>query len=224
MTRRYSAHYIVFRLFAPLYDLGVWLFALPFGGEARLRQAVMDEVSSAGRGSRRPIGLEGSRVLEIFAGTATLSLLASERGAIVTAVDINRGMLLVAAEKVRRAGGRVGLARADAARLPFAGDTFDCVMASLGLHEAPQDRIPVILGEVCRVLKKGGQFTIFDFHRAEGKAGWLQKVFFVFAEGETARAWVGTDLQTRMPEAGFVNFRRRFLHNRFFQVLSADKR
>ncbi len=213
---------------APLYDLGVWLAALLLGGEESLRGPVLRELE-AGRGVARERRadiarpLEGRRVLEIFAGTGTLSIGAASLGAKAVAVDVTAGMLRVASEKARMAGVSVEFARADATGLPFLDGAFDGVVVSLGLHETEGAMIPVVIKEAARVLREGGRFVIFDFHKAEGGAGLLQAFFFAFFEGETARAWVRTDIQKALMDAGYAHFRRAFLKRGVFQLISVQK-
>lgn len=211
-----------------MYDLGVWFAALLLGGEESLRGPVLRELEAGRGGARerradkaRP--LEGKKVLEIFAGTGTLSIEAASLGARTFAVDVTAGMLRVAAEKARRAGVGVEFARADATSLPFADGAFDGVIVSLGLHETEGAMIPVVIKEAARVLREGGRFVIFDFYKAEGGTGFLQAFFFAFFEGETARAWVRTDIQKALMDAGFRGFRRSFLKRGVFQLISVQK-
>jgi ubiquinone/menaquinone biosynthesis C-methylase UbiE len=208
------SHSVLYEWFAPLYDLGVWLLALPFGGEDALREKVV------GKASIR----KGDKTLEIFSGTASLSMLAAGLGASATALDINTGMLKVARGKAVKAALRLGLVRADAAVLPFGEESFDRVMVSMGLHETESSNVPLILKECHRVLKQGGRLVVFDFHGADGGAGSWQSVFFTFFEGETAKAWVRSDIQSLLLKAGFRNFNREFLHSRTFQLLTVEKR
>ncbi|MEK7773131.1 MAG: methyltransferase domain-containing protein, partial [Deltaproteobacteria bacterium] len=111
------ARHMVSDLFAPLYDLGVWFVTLFLGGEEGLREKVIAEA----------LPLEGKAVLEIFAGTATLSLMAAKMGARAVALDISRGMLKAAVEKAVKSGASVCPVRADAAALPFGSGSFDRV-------------------------------------------------------------------------------------------------
>ena len=208
-------HPVLYDWFAPLYDLGVWLTALPFGGEASIREKVIEKA----------MPLEGKKTLEIFSGTATLSCLAAGRGASATAVDITGGMLRAARFKAKKSGLALALARADASELPFVGDVFDRVFVSMGLHETEESKVPEVLKESYRVLKRTGKLVIFDFSAAEGRsARAVQSVFFTFLEGETARRWVETDLQTLLSRAGFKDFKREFFHSRAFQLLSVVKK
>lgn len=213
MKKPCHPHFYLYEWLAPLYDLGIRLAALPFGGEGRLRARVLDEAAVKG----------GQKVLELFSGTATLSLMAAGRGADATALDVTVGMLKAAREKARSQDQRIGLVRGDAAELPFAQGSFDRVMASMGLHEARPGALRGILSEAGRVLKPGGRLAIFDFHRAEGLPGVLQSMIFTFFEGETARSWVRTDIQSLLSSLGFRDFRRVFLAKRSLQLITAKK-
>lgn len=205
---------MVYDVLAPLYDLGVWSLALFLGGEEGLRDRAIAEA----------MPLEGRRVLEIFAGTGTISLMAARMGATAIALDISDGMLRVAGEKAVGAGVPVYPVRADAAVLPFRSGSFDRVIASMGLHEAGPDAVEGALKEAYRVLKTGGRLVIFDYSRAEGSARVVQALFFAFAEGEHARAWIRTDVDALLSGIGFKNFRRKFLLQRALQVLTVEKR
>lgn len=209
-----TLHSVVYDWLAPLYDLGVWFLGLLLGGEDRFRDKVIAAIEP----------LEGKKVLEVFAGTATLSLKAAKHGAKATALDISEGMLGVAREKAKRAGVVLELTKGDAGKLPFEDGSFDRVIISLGLHETEVEKIPPILKEAYRVLKGGGKLVIFDFYRAEGLAGFMESVFFVFFEGETAKVWVRMDLQELLSGIGFKNFNRQFLLRRIFQVTTAEKK
>jgi ubiquinone/menaquinone biosynthesis C-methylase UbiE len=210
-------------LFAPAYDLGFTFFALFAGGEKRLRELVLHRAGT----------LEGSAVLELFAGTATLSLKAAEAGAKVVAVDIDHGMLLVAKEKIKKSkraksesganGALPRLLRADAGILPLAEESFDTVIMSLGLHELKSGTVLTVLKEAHRVLKKNGRLVLFDFHRAEKDGAFYQKLFFTFTEGDSVWNWLDFDIQTLLRTVGFVGFSRSFTARAALQLISAEK-
>ncbi|MBI5286575.1 MAG: methyltransferase domain-containing protein, partial [Deltaproteobacteria bacterium] len=194
-----------FDWFAPLYDLGVWLASLLVGGEARIRRLTIEAMLGTDFKSV-PSCSKGCRTLDVCCGTATLSLLMAERGALVYGLDIAKGMLKVAKEKAIKGDIRIGLVQADAVSIPFKERVFERVVVSMGLHEIPFDRMRDVFKEVRRVLKEGGRFVTLDYHRAEGIPGILQRLFFLFTEHSTAREWLRSDLQRELRVAGFKGF------------------
>ena len=98
----------------------------------------------------------GHTVLDVACGTGVVATAAVERvgpSGAVTGVDINPGMIAVAA---RTQG--VRWARADAARLPFPDGGFDRVLCQAGLQFVP-DRLGA-LREMRRVLRPGGRVAL----------------------------------------------------------------
>jgi len=47
--------------------------------------------------------------------------------------------------------------------LPFGSGSFDCVTASLALHEMTHDMRMETIGEILRVLARGGKLIVFDY-------------------------------------------------------------
>ena len=96
-----------------------------------------------------PVALAGARVLDVGAGTGAATRAARRAGAQeVVAVDIAAGMLLGWADD------RPPAAVADARCLPFAGRTFDAVVAAFSINHVPDP--PVALADAARVLVAGG--------------------------------------------------------------------
>jgi SAM-dependent methyltransferase len=98
----------------------------------------------------------GHTVLDVACGTGVVAAAATERvgpSGAVTGVDINPGMIAVAA---RTQG--VRWAQADAARLPFPDGGFDRVLCQAGLQFVP-DRLGA-LREMRRVLRPGGRVAL----------------------------------------------------------------
>jgi demethylmenaquinone methyltransferase/2-methoxy-6-polyprenyl-1,4-benzoquinol methylase len=199
-----------FDILAPLYDLGVWLAALPLGGERKLRNLVIEAINP----------VRGCKILEICCGTAAISLMSAEKGADIYGLDISRGMLKVAKEKAQKQKVEFGLVQSDAVSIPFREKVFDRVVTSMGLHEMPFEALRNAFKEIRRVLKDDGKFIIFDYHTGEGFAGFLQKVFFIFAEHGPAREFIGTDLQTELRKAGFKGFQRRLMAKGALQIIA----
>lgn len=124
----------------------------------------------------------GVPVLDCCTGTADLAL-AYDRAARglcpVVGVDFCREMLLIGAEKVRKAGARdrITLLEGDAQRLPLPGDTFGVVTVAFGLRNVA-DTVRGI-DELIRVARPGGQVAILEFSRPRGPMlGRLYLAFF----------------------------------------------
>lgn len=207
----------MFDIFAPLYDLGVWIIGLLLGGEKQLRRLTIDAITPV-----EGCNLKGCRLLEICCGTATVALAAVEKGVLAYGLDLSSGMLKVAREKSQRQNVKLSLVQADAVSIPFKQGSFNRVAASMGLHEMPFDTTRGILKEIRRVLKNNGKFILFDYHHGEGFAGFIQKMFFVFAEHGEAKEFIRADLQKELRDAGFKNFNRRLLAKGALQIITVN--
>lgn len=109
----------------------------------------------------------GERVLDIAAGTGTMSKQFADAGAQVTALDFSQGMI---DEGLRRHGTnpRIEFVRGDATALPFDDDAFDAATVSFGLRNVQQPQLAI--DEMLRVLKPGGRVVICEFSRVVNPA------------------------------------------------------
>jgi SAM-dependent methyltransferase len=109
---------------------------------------------------------DGVRVLDVGAGTGTAAAVACERGAKVTAVDAEPGMVARAASAVPEADVRL----AALPHLPFADDAFDAVVANFVLNHVGRPRDA--LTELRRVTRPGGRIavTVWALPPAAGQA------------------------------------------------------
>lgn len=115
----------------------------------------------------------GDRLLELGAGSGTVTTHLRQRVARVTAVDIDARALGRLRDRVRmdsmsdaspdRHGRPVSVATADAAALPFEARTFSAVAAFTMVHHLPGvGRQRGLIAEVGRVLRPGGIFVGCD--------------------------------------------------------------
>ncbi len=108
----------------------------------------------------------GQRVLDLAAGSGDLARrfagLVGPSGEVVLS-DINASMLMRGREHMVEAGlvGNVGYAQADAERLPFADNHFDCVSIGFGLRNVTHKE--TALAEMRRVLRPGGRALVLEF-------------------------------------------------------------
>jgi demethylmenaquinone methyltransferase / 2-methoxy-6-polyprenyl-1,4-benzoquinol methylase len=108
----------------------------------------------------------GQRALDVAGGSGDLSIgmcrQVGESGLVVL-TDINDPMLRRGRDRLIDAGivGNVRYALANAERLPFPDNSFDCVTIGFGLRNVTDKQ--AALNSMQRVLKPGGQLLILEF-------------------------------------------------------------
>lgn len=141
-------------LFAPIAsDYERWARLLSMGQDPRWRQAMVD-------------GLDlppGSRVLDVAAGTGSITRLLQARDLDVVSVDQSDAMLAMAVRG--RARGVISTAE----RLPFGDGSFDGVTFGYLLRYV--DSVGGCLQELTRVLRPGGVVGMVEFGRPRGVWG-----------------------------------------------------
>jgi demethylmenaquinone methyltransferase/2-methoxy-6-polyprenyl-1,4-benzoquinol methylase len=110
----------------------------------------------------------GQSALDVAGGTGDLAVgLARQVGkeGCVVLSDINPRMLDTGRDRLLDAGhaGNVHCLLADAERLPFGDDTFDCVTIGFGLRNVTDKA--AALACMYRVLKPGGQLLVLEFSK-----------------------------------------------------------
>lgn len=99
-----------------------------------------------------------TQVLDIGCGDGQISRLLAREGTHVVGVDPTWNQISVA---LRRGGG-ADFIRSQAAHLPFSDRSFDAAVACLVFEHI--DELDTAISEVARVLKPGGQFSLFLNH------------------------------------------------------------
>jgi demethylmenaquinone methyltransferase / 2-methoxy-6-polyprenyl-1,4-benzoquinol methylase len=134
------------------------------------RYDLLNDVLSAGQDRRWRLAVgaavkarPGERVLDLAAGTGTVSRLLAEAGADCVACDFSLGMLRAGAARLgrRRGGGRLGFVAGDALALPLRDGVFDVATISFGLRNVADPA--AALAEMRRVTKPGGRLLICEF-------------------------------------------------------------
>jgi len=114
----------------------------------------------------------GQQVLDVAAGTGDLSIGFARRlqnkGRLVVS-DINSAMLARGRERLVDAGivGNISFVLADAERLPFPDDYFDCISIGFGLRNVT--RQDEALKSMFRCLRPGGRLLVLEFSRPVSK-------------------------------------------------------
>jgi demethylmenaquinone methyltransferase/2-methoxy-6-polyprenyl-1,4-benzoquinol methylase len=130
-------------------------------------------------------------VLDVGAGTADLALLAARRlgeKARIVAADLNRPMLAIGVEKVRKAilQHQVVCVQSNAERLCAADSAFDAVTTGFCMRNVSD--LSQALHEIRRVLKPGGRFICLEFSRPA--SSWLSRLYDWYSF--TLLPWIGT--------------------------------
>lgn len=121
---------------------------------------------------------ENAVALDLACGTGDFSKLLLERlpHATPVAADITERMLQLA-----RAAGLKDAVCSDAAALPFAANSFDCVFIGYGLRNFPD--LKKAIREIQRVTKPGGSMVSLDFFLPSNSI--LRRIYlaYLFAQG-----------------------------------------
>ncbi len=110
----------------------------------------------------------GQRALDVAGGTGDLTVgmlrQVGKNGRVVLS-DVNPAMLERGRDRLLDAGfvGNVECIVADAERLPFEDNVFDCVMIGFGLRNVTDKA--AALASMRRVLKVGGQLLVLEFSK-----------------------------------------------------------
>lgn len=108
----------------------------------------------------------GGRALDVAGGTGDLTIgmlrQVGKSGSVVLS-DINPAMLDIGRDRLLDKGfvGNVECIVADAERLPFEDDSFDCITIGFGLRNVTDKA--AALKSMYRVLKPGGQLLVLEF-------------------------------------------------------------
>jgi demethylmenaquinone methyltransferase/2-methoxy-6-polyprenyl-1,4-benzoquinol methylase len=110
----------------------------------------------------------GQKVLDLAGGTGDLVMLMAPKvgpqGRVVLS-DINNAMIRTGRARLldRGIGGNVEYLQADAERLPFPDQCFDCITMAFGLRNVTRKQ--TALESMYRILKPGGRVLILEFSR-----------------------------------------------------------
>jgi SAM-dependent methyltransferase len=150
----------------------------------------------------------GHRVLDLGAGTGTLTLLLKqvEPQAEVSGVDGDPEILERARRKAAEAGSPITFTEGMAHALPYPDASFDRVVTSLLLHHLANSEKKRALAEVWRVLRPGGELHVADWGKAQN---FLMRVLFLGIQLLDGFESTGDNAAGRLPdmfrEGGFVD-------------------
>lgn len=159
----------IFSKIASSYDILNTLFSLGIDGKWRAETA-----------SAAMLGKKKYRILDVAAGTGTLTLALSKEAerngkqVSITAMDFNSTMLGIARRKFQKLEiGHIKLERGDALRMKYRNGSFDVVCSAFSLRNF--DDIGAFLKESRRVLKPNGRLVLLEMAMPDKPS---QRLFF----------------------------------------------
>jgi SAM-dependent methyltransferase len=149
-----------------------------------------------------------SKVIDVGCGAGRHAFEAYRRGADVVAFDRDEAELR-SVDTILRARAEAGEAPAgasakvvvgDALKLPYADETFDCVIASEILEHIPDD--DVAIAELIRVLKAGGTLAVSVPRWLPERVCWLLSDEYHANEGGHVRIYRASELRGKIARDG----------------------
>jgi demethylmenaquinone methyltransferase/2-methoxy-6-polyprenyl-1,4-benzoquinol methylase len=139
------------------------------------------------------------KILDVCTGTGTQAFAFAKRGYEVMGIDLSEEMLRVANKKSKYENVRFMVA--DAAKMPFENDYFDCACISFGLHDMPHEVRHQVLDEMKRVSRK---IIVVDYQIPKNRLHrWLHVSFTSLYESKYYRDFAKRNLEELLREHGF---------------------
>ena len=143
----------------------------------------------------------GSRILDVGAGTGKQAFAFAEKGHDVIGIDLSESMLKAAKKKNKYENAKFEVA--DATALPFESDSFDVSCASFVLHDMPLTIREKTVKEMVRVAKPQGVIVIIDYALPENRV----RSFFIYHliklyEGKYYLEFIKSDLEALLGKSG----------------------
>jgi ubiquinone/menaquinone biosynthesis C-methylase UbiE len=220
VLRRKSYKWFYDNIHSRYYDLLMKYCFLPFGGEAKCREELLEPIDFS----------PGERILDMCCGTggATLAIAGKAREASeIVGMDLSLGQLRRARKKRRLS--RVRFVEADVASTGFEQGSFDKVFITHALHEMPRESRLEVLAEAKRILKERGRVIVLELDSPESSfvrlfAGlWLFYWLPFNLETSTRRDMLRHGLANEVREAGFRNVRKISKLRGVCQVVEGEK-
>ncbi len=119
-----------------------------------------------------------TRVLDVATGTGDVAFkILQQHKCSISAIDISAKMLEVAKRKATEAdvNESIEFIEAEAAQLPFADESFDCITVAFGVRNF--EDLEKGLTEMKRVLKPGGKLLILEFSKPKPPFSYLYALY-----------------------------------------------
>ncbi|OBG91667.1 methyltransferase [Mycobacterium sp. E3251] len=149
-----------------------------------------------------------TKVIDVGCGAGRHAFEAYRRGADVVAFDRDESELRSVDTILRAmaeggeapAGASAKVVLGDALKLPYADETFDCVIASEILEHIPHD--DAAIAELIRVLKVGGTLAVSVPRWLPERVCWLLSDEYHSNEGGHVRIYRASDLRAKISDGG----------------------
>lgn len=167
-----------------------------------------------------------SRVLDLACGTGTLSILLNNTApsAEVVGIDGDPKILKIAEAKAKKAGVSIRFEKGMSFDLPFADESFDCVVSSLFFHHLTRENKLKTLGEIKRVLEQDGEFHIADWGKPANLLMRFSSYFIQFLDGfETTADNFNGLMPKLLSDAGFAAVEETNYYNSLFGTIRLHK-
>lgn len=154
-----------FEKLAPYYDQALKILLLPFGGEGRLRKAILSFLEGETL-------LPKARILEVGSGTASnLKAIDQAFPARFELIAVDSSPAMLAKAQKKKFSSQIKFFLTDATSLPFKSQTIDLALLVFALHELKEEKRSKALEETYRVLKNQGLLLLADFSFPQNKIG-----------------------------------------------------
>lgn len=150
----------------------------------------------------------GEKILEFGYGTGANLLLVKEKcpDADLRGLDIDPKVQQIAHRKLAKKRLHIPVDLYEGMMFPYTTSKFDKVYSCLVFHQLDENGKAACLGEIHRVLKKGGKLVIADWGKAEN---WRMRLTFGLVQLLDGFKTTNDNVQGRLPdfirEAGFQN-------------------
>lgn len=136
------------------------------------------------------------KILDVCTGTGTQAFAFARKGYEVVGLDFTIEMLKIAEKKNKYEN--VSFMVADATKMPFENDYFDCSCISFGLHDMPHEVRHQVLDEMRRVSKK---IIVADYYIPKSRlCRWLYVSFTSLYESKYYRDFAKRELEELLQE------------------------
>lgn len=112
----------------------------------------------------------GDSALDVCTGTGDFAIdlyRAAGPNGTVTGCDFCIPMVRLGQNKVRRKGAKIGMMVADALKLPYRSNRFDCATVGFGIRNVADAR--QALAEMARVVRPGGRVVCLEFNQPKSR-------------------------------------------------------